>query len=310
MKRTLLLATFVLGGISPTLAANPGESNSDWQLVFYDDFSGSSLNTSNWSRIPYVSYNVAAWRKYQSTDEALVQLNPDTGTVTLVGTYGDYTSQNDQAGENDTFACGGLTTMNTFTFQYGYVEVRARFDCAAGVWPAIWMMPVDGSNWPSNGEIDIMEHLAYQGTFYQTLHYGTSDAGKTETVVEYAKYNDSLKTDWHTYGMEWTEDYIKFYLDGSLTATRVANEKANWPFSTEGNEFYLYIDQQIGGSWVENLPAGAADATALAADPADFEIDYVKVYSSADYMHNVPEPATVTLSLLGLAGLALRRHRR
>lgn len=39
------------------MAATPWASDRNWELVFEDDFDGSSLNEHNWSRIDYVGYN-------------------------------------------------------------------------------------------------------------------------------------------------------------------------------------------------------------------------------------------------------------
>lgn len=276
----------------------------EWELVFSDDFDGDTLDTTKWNKIDYVSWSVSDWRQYQSRDDELVTMNGD-GTVSLWCKYGDYTSQADQTGANDTYACGGIFTNQTFTFQYGYVEVRAKFESTYGAWPAIWMMPTDGSNWPKNGEIDLMEHLNYQGTIYQTLHYLTNTGtGDVASAVKTTWTDTEAKNQWHTYGVEWTEDYIAFTLDGKVTMTFTKDSYTYWPFDNEDNPFYLLLDMQFGGNWVEGeLPNG------ISLDPnpnVAMTIDYVHVYSLPQA---VPEPATATLSLLALAALAARRRR-
>lgn len=80
------------------MAATPWASDRNWELVFEDDFDGSSLNEHNWSRIDYVGYNAPDWRKYQSRDESLVEFREKDGNsaMTLWGKYGDYTTQTNQ----------------------------------------------------------------------------------------------------------------------------------------------------------------------------------------------------------------------
>ncbi len=258
--------------------------NADWQLVFNDEFAESSFNAGNlnwndkWNKIDYVNWSsVSDWRKYQSRDDALVTqgLNGTTDYVTLKGTYGDYTSQNNQAGNADTFAAGGIFTNQTFSFQYGYMEVRAQFESANGCWPAIWLMPVSSTGWLPGGEIDIMEHINNENVVHQTLHLhnnsGTADAAPSAQ----APINNT--NGWHTYGLEWTPDNITFFVDGKATKTLSASAFTHWPFSNENHEFYILIDQQIGGSW-----AGEANAGALSQDSVDFNIDYVRVYSTGE----------------------------
>lgn len=254
--------------------------SSDWELVFNDEFSAASFNGNkldwsdgNWNKISYVNWGVSDWRKYQSRDDSLVTKGQSNGVdyVTLKGSYGNYTSQNDQSGANDTFACGGIFTDQTFSFQYGYVEVRARFESAQGVWPAIWLMPKSGG-WPDAGEIDMMEHLNFQNQIWQTLHLtGNSGSGDAAPSVQ-TQISDV--NGWHTYGMEWTADSISFYIDGNWTATFNSSDFTYWPFD-DGREFYLLIDQQIGGSW-----PGDANANTLKNNSADFDIDFVRVYST------------------------------
>lgn len=270
------------------------------KIIFKDDFDTPSVSLTgkdvdgtqlNWNRIEYQSNNVGSgWRTYQSIDEDLVQYNDD-GTVTLWGKKGTYSNEKNSTAteivyEDNTYACGGIFTNKTFSFQYGYVEVKAKFDSVQGVWPAIWMMPVsnDGYGWPYNGEIDIMEHLNYDSKVYQTLHFWR-DSGKGDNnpgVNGGTGATIDGTNDWHAYGMEWQPDSISFYIDGEKTGTLYAADYIYWPYARENNEFYLKIDQQIGGSWVEGSGEGGIDGDKLASDGAALTLDYVNVYSAQD----------------------------
>lgn len=270
----------------PSLSYNP-----DWTLVFNDEFAASSFTdgvlnwNDKWNKIDYLNNSVPDWRKYQSRDDSLVTqgISGNTDYVSLKGAYGDYTSQSDQTGADDTFACGGIFTNKTFSFQYGYVETRARFDSAQGAWPAIWLMPVPATSkgWLASGEIDIMEHINYESRIHQTLHLyndtGTADAAPTR-VTGISDVNG-----WHTYGVEWNPDSISFYIDGNRTASFSADDFANWPFADENSPFYLLIDQQLGGNWT-----GAPNAESLRTNSANLDIDYVRVYSTAQSHSSTP----------------------
>lgn len=265
--------------------------NADWQLIFNDEFAESSFQdgtlrwNEKWNKIDYVNWSsVSDWRKYQSRDNELVTPGStgDIDYITLKGAYGDYTSQHDQTGSNDTFASGGIFTDKTFSFQYGYMEVRAQFESAKGCWPAIWLMPVSSSGWLPGGEIDIMEHINNESTVHQTLHLhnnaGTADAAPSKQT------SINNQNGWHTYGVEWTPEHITFFVDGNTTNTITAANYTYWPFSHDNHEFYILIDQQIGGSW-----AGEANATTLGDDSVDFNIDYVRVYANAPNNNLTPQ---------------------
>lgn len=254
------------------------QTHPEWTMVFNDEFSGTSLDTTKWNRFDYVKNWSVDWSRYQSRDESLVTVNGD-GTVSLWGKYGDYTCQNDQTGANDTYACGGIFTKKTFNFQYGYVEVRAKFDCAQGAWPAIWMMPLVGP-WPKTGEIDIMEHLNWEGIIYQTVHYtnaagravSNTTAGANGNSTAYFRTQED-KTAFHTYGIEWTPEAVTFFMDGKPTLIlRAQEDNPNWPFNKDNNPYYLLLDMQLGGTWVGKI-GDLGDGVAMT-------IDYVRVYST------------------------------
>lgn len=294
MKASLSLL-LLLSSLGTTMAA---VSTVDRTLLFNDDFDTRSASQdgvgTKWNYIDYVSWdNVKAnnWRTYQSNDPSLTEIRTegDTSFVTLWGKKGDYHTENtstsnaDKVVGKDVYACGGLFTDKTFTFQYGYVEARARFDSVQGCWPAIWMLPKSGANWPNNGEIDILEHVNDNTVAHQTLHFfgnNGADAGVGVTGSIAGSVND-----WHTYGMEWSENAISFYVDGNKTGTITGDIYKNWPFDRENNEFYLMIDQQIGGSW-PGMPNAAADET-LRNTGAALDIDYIRVYSAESTDTNV-----------------------
>ena len=58
------------------------------------------------------------------------------------------------------YTSASLTTRGLHGWQFGRFEMRARIDTRSGLWPAFWTLAVSGE-WPSGGEIDIMEY--YRG---------------------------------------------------------------------------------------------------------------------------------------------------
>lgn len=292
------LSTFPLGVAAADDYAAWQTAHPEWEMVFGDDFDGTELNTDNWRRFKYQEGSTSSdWFKYQSTDEELVQMNGD-GTVTLWGKYGDYTSASDAMGKNDTYACGGVTTKDIFSFQYGYVEVRARFDNVQGTWPSIWMMPTTMGTWPQNGEIDIVEHLNNEQVAHQTLHSYQETANKDQTHGPNPLPALTDPTGWHTYGLLWQEGSITFFIDGQQTYT-TSQYDLRYPFDTPGNEFYLNIDQQIGGTWVEGSGSKGIDQATLSTTGAAFDIDYVHIYSYANGAMDLTKGESTTWSATG-----------
>lgn len=183
------------------------------------------------------------------------------------------------------------TRMNTKeTWQYGYIEMRARLPLVQGCWPAFWMLLKDGPYWvrdPSKtgAEIDILEFVPGDdpNTIYFSAHSynATPEAGnktgyvdpKTGVKHSYCQFKKiSNPGDWHCYGMEWTHEYIRGYCDGveyfyvpNPTPTIV--DMATWPFD---QQFNLKLNLAIGGSWGGTPASNFSEAT--------YEVDWVRVY--------------------------------
>ncbi|MFG0261253.1 MAG: glycoside hydrolase family 16 protein [Novipirellula sp. JB048] len=165
------------------------------------------------------------------------------------------------------FLTGGVTSQGKYSFTYGKIVIRARFQSARGAWPALWLLGEQGG-WPSNGEIDLMEHLNFDESVYQSVHSTyTQQGGKsptrfTQTPIQRDEFN--------TYGVEWDESKLTFTVNGSETLEypRVPEKgEAQWPFK---HPFYIIMSMQVGGDWV-----GPADPQDY---PAGMEIDWVRVY--------------------------------
>jgi beta-glucanase (GH16 family) len=164
---------------------------------------------------------------------------------------------------------------------YGRIEVRAKLPAGLGTWPAIWMLPTDWiyGDWPRSGEIDIMEHVGYDpivihGTVHTEAfnHMLGTQKGNTHAVPDF-------NTQYHTYAIEWFEDKIDFFIDGSryFTFMNSRNGIAEWPFD---KQFHLLMNIAVGGSW------GGAKGVDGSIFPVRMEIDYVRVYVLSNEIHD------------------------
>ncbi len=234
-----------------------------WQLVWSEEFDSETLNSQVWSRI---DRGKADWNRHMSCADSLYMLR--NGTLVLRGTANGNTEA-----DSARFLTGGVWTKGLKTFEPGRIEIRARLHAAKGAWPALWLLPAD-AEWPSGGEIDIMERLNYDTIAYQTVHsYYTLRLGKDDNPPHFATGN--IDPDgWNVFGVDILPDSLVFHINGHTTFSypKVDNGKDfQFPFHARQ---YLLMDMQLGGGWV-----GETDPATL---PVEMEIDWVRHYLPAD----------------------------
>ena len=157
-------------------------------------------------------------------------------------------------------------------WKYGYIEMRAKIPTDRGVWPAFWMLDndiYDGENWPDSGEIDIMESSTSvwgKNKVFGTLHCKAGSGDKP--IITGGTTLSNIDSEWHTYAVEWTEDYIKWYYDEKCFQTYIPANKGNdaWPFC---DDFYIIINLAVGG----NLGGDVGDW-----NESTMTVDYVRVW--------------------------------
>lgn len=122
-----------------------------------------------------------------------------------------------------------LTTKGKKSLTYGRVEVVAKMPKGDWLWPAIWMMPEGDTygKWPRSGEIDIAESRGNFGDDYPSggrdalisaLHWGPLPEKDAfwKTSGQHLLRRTDYSSSFHTFGLEWSEDYLFTYIDSRL----------------------------------------------------------------------------------------------
>ncbi|CAD7089079.1 unnamed protein product [Hermetia illucens] len=176
-----------------------------------------------------------------------------------------------------------IHTINSFSFKYGRVEIRAKLPAGDWLWPALWMLPSENvyGGWPRSGEIDIMEsrgnrNLISNGVpigpeqIGSTLHFGPDWSANAWPSAHYQRNSgggQGYNLGFHNYELEWTPDRLTFKVDGSELGTvwvgsgfwdrGAFSQNVPWfdnPWWWGGNDapfdqkFYLIINLAIGGT--------------------------------------------------------------
>lgn len=186
---------------------------------------------------------------------------------------------------NVEWTSGAVETRESFSYQYGRLEVKARIPVCLGAWPAIWLMG-KGLPWPSNGEVDLMEYYQSGGkpTILANTAWGSDKPGVGRWDSSYTPLSHFTEQDpmwasrFHIWTMDWDEDFIRLYLDGELLNETDLHGTINGKANGEGiNPFRRPMFLLL------NL---ALDTRVKALDVRDFpmryEIDYVRVYQKTD----------------------------
>ncbi|MEP7279174.1 MAG: glycoside hydrolase family 16 protein [Bacteroidota bacterium] len=235
-----------------------------WKLVWADEFNYSGLlDSSKWN----YDTGGSGWGNHELefyTSKRAENARVENGHLVIEAIKEKW--------QNNNYTSARLVTKGKGDWQYGKLEISARLPKGIGTWPAIWMLATrDTMHWPSDGEIDIMEHVGFQhGYIHGSVHCSKYNhrihTQKTDTIIV-----QDCSEKFHVYGLEWNADSIQVSVDGAVYF-RFANEHSGysaWPFD---NKMHLLLNLAVGGDW------GGAKGIDQDIWPQRMEVDYVRVY--------------------------------
>ncbi len=275
-----------------TVPSRPG-----WTLVWHDEFDGDSVDRSKWDfdlGNGFYDYRHHAWVPGWGNEE--LQYYTDTAENVQVRDSCVFI----RAVKAPLHGCGYTSArLKTkardgrvlFSARYGRIEMRARVPWGKGLWPALWMLPVDDryGPWAASGEIDLMEIVGEKPhEVLNSIHFGSAFPRRSLVTTTHALPGGSSVSDWHSYAVEWEPGEIRFYVDDVHTSThrhwwscrivedgqgleaRGPDDLHPWPAPFD-QPFYLVMNVAVGG----NFPGHPNEATRF---PAELAVDWVRVY--------------------------------
>jgi beta-glucanase (GH16 family) len=166
-----------------------------------------------------------------------------------------------------------IKTQGKKNFKYGRIDIRAILPRGQGIWPAFWFL---GSNintvgWPTCGEIDMVEMIGgndREKTVYGTLHWNSNGHVCTCDKPGYTLSSGMFNDQFHVFSMEWTETYIKWFVDDvqfnviDISPAGLAAFRA---------DYFFIMNLAVGGNW----PGPPNENTPL---PQYLVVDYIRVF--------------------------------
>ena len=277
--------------------AKPKSKIPGWKLVWNDEFEGDRVDLTKWDfeiGNGFFDYKNHVWipgwgneeLQYYTREPQNVSVKDGLLTIRAVKESlheCGYTSARLKTRKRDG------TVL--FSKLYGRVEFRAKVPWGKGLWPALWMLPVEDKygGWAASGEIDLMEIVGEKPhEVLNSIHFGSVYPKRSLDTHVHKLPNGSMVSNWHVYTLEWEPGEIRFYVDNVHTSTQSfwwscsktkngagveAKKDADlnaWPAPFD-QAFYLIMNVAVGG----NFPGAPNPDTQF---PAELVVDYVRVY--------------------------------
>lgn len=265
--RILLLLSFFFSCLTSCSVKKTTEEkkrNITYKLILEENFKGTQYDKKLWSSYPSGN-NKSPWNRFVMEDKRLAEVKD--GSLFIRARWNAQT---------DLPETGAIYTKDKFSFKYGKIEVRARFNSAGqGGWPAIWLMPQNPvyPGWPAGGELDIMERLNNDNYVNQVIHQndGSSkqiSAGKTPLISV---------NDFNIYSLVKLPNRIEFYVNNELVMVHEPSGEfsAQWPFETD---YYIILNHACSDKGQSGVKFWPGYVNSTAGFPYEMEVDYVKVW--------------------------------
>ena len=311
--RVLAAGGFAAAAVTAMMVAAPTPAGAvpappaGYTLVFGDDFNGAAgtrLNDANWlydvgTGYPGGAANWGTGEVETMTSNSANVSEDGAGHLAITpirDAAGHWTSARIETRRTDFQPPAGGKLRIEASLQQPNVTGAA----AAGYWPAFWALgaparPVGATNWPSVGEIDIMEDVNGLSSVFGTLHCGPSIPGTCNETTGLGSGQvacPGCQTGFHTYGVEWDRsvnpETLRWYRDGAVYFSLNKNQvdAASWTNATNHGYFAIF-DLAIGGGFPAAFGGGP---TASTRSGVPMLIDYFAVYSAGGGTTSPPPP--------------------
>lgn len=296
-------------------------SETPYTLVWSDEFNGTgAVDAGNWSfENGFVRNEEQQW--YQ-TDNAFQKdgfLIFEARKENLINTR---LNPNYVAGSTDwkkarryiNYTASSIKTIAKKSWLYGRFEIRAKVTNLNGTWPAIWTLG-NSCEWPSNGEVDIMEN--YGANVLANFAWGTNtrwnakwDSYKKSAASLIAK-DPEWFNEFHIWTLDWNENRMSIYLDDELLnevdlSTVVNGTAACSSQNPFRQPHYLLLNLAL----ISN-----ATTVANLSFPNQYIVDYARVYQlnanlsanelqKSNPMNIYPNPVKNKLNIIYPAGVS------
>jgi beta-glucanase (GH16 family) len=257
-----------------------GNSGNGGDLIFSDDFDGTSLDKTKWDFCPnWDRQGRSTWMDDMvSVSDGYLHLKFKRDAVLGAN------KTDDPATNSNWIRAGAIRTRpksgSNFLFQnsYGYYEASIKFPQIKGTWGAFWLMSPTVDKDLTNGgeegtEIDIVETIHNEeGKFNAALHWNGYVEGIHKSVSSGEKYKsvpvNIYDGEFHTFALRWMPSEYVFYVDDHEFWRVDGGSK----FNNSGiNQNPNYIKLTVESApWAGDIPAGFTEAEML--------VDYVRVY--------------------------------
>ena len=200
---------------------------SAWSRVFTDNFTNTG-SWNNWARTQRLDYN-SKLCSYLSSNPQIATYDSRTCLVLSAVKNGNVWNSG-HVKSNFSFKPSNNTEYRTSA----YIKLVALngssytgFASTYGVWPTFWT--VQESNWPVNGEMDIMEGYSFGGTtkFASNLFYGT--AANNNLLGTTCEKAYTVTEGWHLYEQYWKNE------NGTISITIKVDEIEVASYSNASN---------------------------------------------------------------------------
>ncbi|MEU8197054.1 glycoside hydrolase family 16 protein [Microbispora amethystogenes] len=302
--RRSMVALLAATAAVAALAVRPADASvpatpSGWSLVWSDDFNGSSgslPSSSNWIIDTGHAYpgGPGNWGtgEIQNYTADPANLSLDGGgnlRITPIGSGSNWTSARIETRRSDFKPADGRVLRIEGRIQMPNVTGNA----ALGYWPAFWALgsPYRGNyqNWPSIGELDIMENVNGLNSVWGTLHCGVNPGGPCNETnglgTSRACPGSSCQSAFHTYRFEWdrsvSPNQLRWYVDGQqfFSVSQSQLDATTWSNMTSHAGYFLLLNVAIGGGFPNGV-AGFSTPTSATVSGRPMLVDYVAVWQS------------------------------
>lgn len=160
----------------------------------------------------------------------------------------------------------------TFSQRFGRWEVRAKLPSSSDIQAVFRLLP--DVAWPSGGEIDMMTYAGQPHITNSEFHWGSIEPffHDSRVISQRASVGGALDVfsdAFHTYAVEWTDDQLRFYVDGVHHTTF---------YSDEVGDFLPKLVNPMNLSIETRATANGESASLSRGQSRDLLVDWVRVY--------------------------------